>query len=655
MGIAARPSREQAETTEPVSERAEHAHVERVDVVIFVLVGVAATISWAGVVPRVHGIDLLAVAAVLGGGYPVFREALENLIARRMTMELSMTIALVAALAIREFTTALFILFFVLGAEILEQLTVYRGRRAIEDLLALLPKRALVRRDGQVQELAIGDVRAGDIVVIRPAAEIPVDGVVVTGRSTVDQSSITGESQPVDKLAGAPVFAGTTNHSGLLEVRTQKLGRDTVFGKIIEAVEHAEHSRAPIQKLADRLAGWLVYFALASALLTFGITHNIRSTIAVVIVAGACGIAAGTPLAVLGAIGRSAQGGAIVKGGRHMEALGTVDTVVLDKTGTLTFGEPYVVAVVPCPGVNGDEVLRLAAIAERPSEHPLAKAILKEAARLKVPVSEPEAFEYLPGKGIRALWQGGEILVGNAALLDGIGDLEAQLGTPGEDGADIWVAYQGKLVGALRTNDILRPEALEAVARIHAMGMDTILLTGDRRPIGEAVARQLGVQDFAAELLPEQKLERVRALTGAGKRVAMVGDGINDAPALAEATVGVAMGSGTDLARHTAGVLLLGNNLVDCAELLETARRCRRIIFFNFAGTLVVDAIGVGLAAVSILTPLLAAVVHVSSEMAFILNSARLVPAGGHTPRMHVSPIPPTPGTTGTDEHDGHG
>jgi P-type Cu+ transporter len=636
MGSATRPLLRQAEINQPVSERREHAHVERVDVVIFVLVGVAAAISWAGLVPRVHGIDLLAVTAVLGGGYPVFREALENLIARRMTMELSMTIALVAALAIREFTTALFILFFVLGAEILEQLTVYRGRRAIQDLLALLPKRALVRRDGEVQEVAIGEVRAGDIVLIRPAAEIPVDGVVLTGRSTVDQSSITGESKPVEKFAASPVFAGTTNHSGLLEVRAEKLGRDTVFGKIIEAVERAEHSRAPIQKLADRLAGWLVYFALASALLTFGITHNIRSTIAVVIVAGACGIAAGTPLAVLGAIGRSAQSGAIVKGGRHMEALGTIDTVVLDKTGTLTFGEPYVVAVLPCPGADGDDVLQLAAIAERPSEHPLAKAILKEAARLNVPVSEPETFEYLPGKGIRALWQGGEILVGSAALLDEIGDLQVELGTLGEDGADIWVAYRGRLVGALRTNDILRPEALEAVSRIHAMGIETILLTGDRRPIGEAVARQLGVRDFAAELLPEQKLERVRALIAAGKRVAMVGDGINDAPALAEATVGVAMGSGTDLARHTSGVLLLGNNLVDCAELLNTARRCRRIIFFNFAGTLVVDAIGVALAAVSILTPLLAAIVHVSSEMTFILNSARLVPAGGHSPRMHT-------------------
>jgi heavy metal translocating P-type ATPase len=597
-----------------------------VDVVIFALVGLVGAISWLGLVPRVHGIDLVAVAAVLGGGFPVFREALENLICRRMTMELSMTIALAAALAIREFSTAVIILFFVLGAEILEESTVDRGRQAIQDLLSLLPKKALVRRDGDVRELPIAEVRLGDIVMIRPAAEIPVDGVVVAGRSIVDQSTITGESRPVEKIVGSAVFAGTTNHSGILQVRTNRLGRNTVFGRIIDAVEKAERSRAPIQKLADRLAGWLVYFALGSALATFAITHNIRSAIAVIIVAGACGIAAGTPLAVLAAIGRSAQRGAIVKGGRYMEALGTIDTVVLDKTGTLTFGEPYVVAVTPCSGEDPAQLLQLAAIAERPSEHPVAKAILKEAARLKVPLSEPESFEYVPGKGVRAHWNGEEILAGNIALLNGIANLDSQLRALPDGGGDVLIASRGRLIGALRTDDVLRPEAMVAVARIHAMGIDTILLTGDRRQVAEEVAQQLGVREFGAELLPEAKLDRVRKLIAAGKRVAMVGDGINDAPALAEATVGIAMGSGTELARQSAGVLLLGNDLADCAELLAIARRCRRIIYFNFAGTLFVDALGVVLAAIGVLPPLPAAMVHVSSEMAFILNSARLLP-----------------------------
>jgi P-type E1-E2 ATPase len=284
---------------------------------------------------------------------------------------------------------------------------------------------------------------------------------------------------------------------------------------------------------------------------------------------------------------------------------------------------------MPCPGVDPTNLLQLAAIAERPSEHPVARAILKEAARMHLPASDPETFEYLPGKGVRSSWMGAEILVGNAALMRGIQNLESLLRTLPEGAGDVLIAYRGHLAGALRIEDVLRPEAVEAIGRIRAMGIDTILLTGDRRDTAQRVARQLGVADFDAELLPEDKLARVQALIRSGKRVAMVGDGINDAPALAEATVGIAMGSGTDLARHSSGVLLIGNDLVDCAELLHTARRCHRIILFNFAGTLAVDAVGVCLAAAGVLTPLLAAIVHVASEMAFILNSARLVPISG--------------------------
>ena len=372
-----------------------------------------------------------------------------------------------------------------------------------------------------------------------------------------------------------------------------------------------------------------MYVALAAALVTFLLTHNMRSTIAVVIVAGACGIAAGTPLAILGAIGRAAHGGAVVKGGRYMEALGTVDTVVLDKTGTLTFGEPYVVDIVACPGVDPNQVVEIAAIAERPSEHPLGRAILKRFAHLGLPVEEPEAFEYLPGQGIRCTWKGDEILVGNLALMSRLDGFESQRRTLANDAGNVLVAFRGRLIGALRIEDVLRPEAVEAVARIREMGFDLLLLTGDRRDIAEKVAGQLGVREFGAELLPEQKMQRVEELMASGKRVAMVGDGINDAPALSRATVGIAMGSGTDLARQSASVLLLGNHLGDLAELLNVARRCRRIILFNFAGTLGVDAAGVVLAAVGVLSPLLAAVLHVSSEMAFILNSARLVPASG--------------------------
>ena len=289
---------------------------------------------WAQIVPRVRGIDILAVLGLLTGGYPIFKEAIADLLERRMTMELSMTIALVAAAAIGEFFTALLITVFVLIAEILEGMTVGRGRRAIRQLLDLLPRTAEVRSQGEVRARSLSEVTVGDIVLVRPGGRIPVDGVVTAGHSFVDQSTITGESMAAEKIAGTPVFAGAINQSGVLEIRAEKIGRDTAFGRIIEAVERAEHSRAPVQRMADRFAGYLVYFALGCAALTFVVTHNARSTISVIVVAGACGIAAGTPLAILGAIGRAARKGAIVKGGLYLEVLSAVDTVVLDKTGT---------------------------------------------------------------------------------------------------------------------------------------------------------------------------------------------------------------------------------------------------------------------------------------------------------------------------------
>ena len=305
-------------------------------------VAVILILVWAQVVPRVRGIDILALLGVLIGGYPIFKEAIADLLERRMTMELSMTIALVAASVIGEFFTALLITVFVLIAEILEGMTVGRGRRAIRELLDLLPQTAEVRSAGQVAARSLSEVAVGDVVLVRPGGRIPVDGVVASGHSFVDQSTITGESMPVEKIAGTPVFAGTINQSGVLEIRAEKIGRDTAFGRIIEAVERAERSRAPIQRTADRLAGYLVYFALGCAALTFLITRDARSTISVIVVAGACGIAAGTPLAILGAIGRAARKGAIVKGGLYLEVLSAVDTVVLDKTGTLTLGTPEI-------------------------------------------------------------------------------------------------------------------------------------------------------------------------------------------------------------------------------------------------------------------------------------------------------------------------
>ncbi|MGA7615583.1 MAG: cation-translocating P-type ATPase [Thermoanaerobaculia bacterium] len=607
------------------------SHIERADLARIVIVALASAAVWFHLWEPFARVSLIGIAAALIGIYPILEEALEAIAARRMTMELSMTLAIVAALAIGQFFTALIIILFVLVAEVLEGMTVGRGRRAIKDLLDLLPRSATVRRDGSAHEITAADLEVDDVVIAKPGARIPVDGVVVAGSSYVDQAPITGESVPVRKVNGVTVYAGTINQTGALEIRTTGIGRDTAFGKIIEAVEAAERSRAPIQKTADRLAGYLVYFALGCAVLTFLVTRNLTSTISVIIVAGACGVAAGTPLAILGAIGRAAREGAIVKGGLYLEILSRVDTVVLDKTGTVTYGRPELTAIHPLPGSSEPEVLAAAAIAERSSEHPLARAILERAKEHDLPVIEADTFAAIPGRGVVCSIDGEEIVVGNRSFFTERGI--TMPGTPDalEHSSEVLVARGGRMLGSLEIADRLRPEAVAAVAALHRLGVQTVLLTGDTRPIAEAIARELGIDRVEGELLPQAKLERIKALKSSGRRVAMVGDGINDAPALMEADVGIAMGSGTDVARESASIMLLGNDLRHFVETLEIARRTHRIIMANFSGTVAVDAIGVGLAAFGLLNPLFAAFIHVTSELAFILNSARLLPAASRT------------------------
>jgi heavy metal translocating P-type ATPase len=604
----------------------DHEHgFEWLEAARVLFVALAAAAVWFHLWEPFHRVSVIGVAATLIGGYPIFKEAFENIVERRMTMELSMTIALVAALAIGEFFTALVITAFVLAAEILEGLTVGRGRRAIQDMLDFLPQTASVLRNGEVVEVATQSITPSEVVLIRPGSRIPVDGQVVTGHSFVEQAAITGEPMPSEKSSGSEVYAGTMNQAGTLQVRAIRLGRETTFGKIIEAVERAEHSRAPIQKMADRLAGYLVYFALGAAVLTFLITHNIRSTISVVIVAGACGIAAGTPLAILGAIGRAARQGAVIKGGIYLEALGQLDTVFFDKTGTLTLGTPTVVEIQTSAGNTVENLLAAAASAERASEHPLGKAIVRYASEHRVATEEPVGFRYEIGRGISAFVGGEHVIAGNRNFLESLG-----VAVPTDqktNGAKVHVASGGQYAGSISIDDKIRADSRAAVRALESMKIRVVLLTGDTNAAAEAIANELGIRHLRADLLPEQKTEEITERTRRGEVVAMLGDGINDAPALSEATVGVAMGAGTDVARESADVVLIGNDLMKFVETVRIARNCRRIILENFYGTIIVDTIGIGLAAAGFLNPLLAAFIHVASELTFILNSTRLLPS----------------------------
>jgi heavy metal translocating P-type ATPase len=567
-----------------------------------------------------------AAVGLLFSGWPIFREAFQNLLQRRMTMELSMTIAILAAAYTAHFFVAMIVIFFVLIAEILEDLVVERGRRTIRELLEFLPREAKVIRAGRVVDVKTDELAIGEIVLVAPGDLIAIDGIVTRGQSFADESRITGESMPVEKLPGTRVFAGSINQSGVLEVQAERIGADTSYGKIIEAVERAESSRAPVTRIADQLAGYIVLFAVTMATLAQWRFGDVDTTISVLVVAGACGVAAGTPLAILGAIGRAARLGAIVKGGVHMETLGRVDTVVFDKTGTLTVGTPEVTFVDTAEGTSRRDLLAAAASAEFGSEHPLGKAIIDGARGEGVEIIRSENFAYVPGRGIAATVASRPVLVGSELWLrdNGIEIVDVAPAT-NEGETRVFVGRAGRMLGVIGIADTVRAEAAQAIVSIQQLGIRTLLLTGDHARVGNAIARELAIGEVESDLLPEQKVERVRRLVQQGHCVAMVGDGVNDAPALAAANVGIAMGSGTDVARESGDVVLLGNDLGRFAETLKLARWTNRIIWQNFAGTILIGLLGISLAFLGVIGPIMAVQIHTLSELLFILNSARIM------------------------------
>ena len=632
--------------------------IEWADVVRIAVVGLAALGAWIAGAAGTPGWAVGAVGAVVlaVGCWPLLVEAAEDLRKRRMSMELSMLLAIVAAAIIGEWVTALAVTVFALCAEVLEELSMDRGRDALTDLMSFLPQTARVvgapeaaesaesSQSASITEVPLDEVRPGQVIALSPGGRVPVDGVVRTGRADVDQSRITGEALPVQVGPGDRVPAGSITR-GALELEVERVGEESSYGRIVAAVRHAQSSRAPVQRLADRLAARIVYLALAAALVTFLVTRDVRATISVIIVAGACGVAAGTPLAVLAAIAHAARCGAFVKDGTHLEQLSAVDTVVVDKTGTLTVGEPRVVSVRPTEAAAGeDEVLALAAAAEWNSEHPIGRAIYNEAAVRDLTVPVPGDVAYSPGAGVSTHIGGRRITVGRCrgqghqperdtpgcedeAALSAESDPEAPSAT-----SVVEVRADGQLLGTIALADRLRQGAATAVRDLGDMGLEVLMLTGDSAASARHVAGLLGLteEQVRADLLPTDKEEVIDSLRRAGKQVAMVGDGVNDAPALGAADVGIAMGTGTDVAREAGDVVLVGSAPADLVETVRVARRARRIIMVNFVGTVVVDVVGMVAAGLGLLGPVAAALVHVVSESAFILNSARLVPRRRH-------------------------
>lgn len=544
-------------------------------------------------------------------------------------------------------------LYFESGATILTLITLgkfletrSKGKtsEAIAKLMDLAPKTATVLRDGKETEIPVDQVAVGDVVVVRPGQSIPVDGVILSGGSSVDQSALTGESIPVEKQPGDSVIAATINKTGSFQFRAQKVGNDTTLAQIIALVEDASASKAPIAKLADRISGVFVPVVIGIALLAAAVWLILGSSfefalsiaIAVLVISCPCALGLATPVAIMVGTGKGASNGILIKSAEALETAHTVKTVVLDKTGTITEGKPRVTDILPAPGMAQNELLALAAALEKPSEHPLAGAIVEKAKQDGIAAREAEQFDSIPGRGVTAQVGGNTYFAGNLALMkeknidctafSGEGDRLAEEGkTP------LYFADETKLLGVIAAADVVKPTSRAAIEQFKKMGIDVVMLTGDNRRTAEAIRRQLSIDRVVAEVLPQDKESEVRRIQESGRRVAMVGDGINDAPALARADVGIAIGAGTDIAIESADIVLMKSDLLDAVTAIQLSRATIRNIKQNLFWAFFYNAAGIPLAAGVFfhllgwqLSPMFAAAAMSLSSVCVVTNALRL-------------------------------
>ena len=533
------------------------------------------------------------------------------------------------------FEVSAVIIAFVLLGKYMEEIIKKRSSAAVRKLMDLKPLRARVIRDGQEMEVPAETIEAGDMVVVRPGEKIPADGVVVEGESAVDEKMISGESIPAEKKPGDEVIGATINKVGMLKFKATRVGSETTLNQIIKMVEEAQASSAPIQRIADKVTGYFVPTVVGVAFLSFilwwangNFPQGLLAFIAVLIIACPCALGIATPAALMVGVGKGAEAGILIRGGEYLERAQSLNTVVFDKTGTLTRGEPSLTDVIGV-GVTEDEILTHAAMAERGSEHPIAKAVIKAAGMKGLRVPEPESFEAVPGHGVKVTGGGKTIFLGNRRLMEKNGiptaALEDDLRALEEDGKTAMiVAVGGEARGIIAVADTLKETSTTAVAALKKEGVEVVMLTGDNERTARAVARQAGIEKIIANVLPGEKASVIKGLQAEGKVVAMVGDGINDAPALAQADIGIAIGSGSDVAKETGGIILVKDDVRDVVAGIRLSRATMRKIKQNLFWAFIYNGIGIPIAAFGYLNPIIAAAAMALSSLSVVANSATL-------------------------------
>ena len=569
---------------------------------------------------------LVGLAIVIAGGYPVFKNVIRATLHRQIISHTLMTLGVIAALVVGQWVTAALVVVFMRIGDYVENFTTESARRAVKELTSLAPQTAHVEREGKEVAVPIDEVKIGEIIVVRPGEMIAVDGEILSGQATIDQSAITGESMPVEAGRGTHVYAATIAKLGSLRIRADRIGSDTTFGRVVKMVEEAEAHRADVQRLADKFSAWYLPVVAAIAAMTFLFTRNPLSTAAVLLVACSCSFALATPVAMLASIGASARHGLLIKGGKYLELLAKADVLLVDKTGTLTLGQPQVTDVISLNGLSRSEILMIAASAERYSEHPLADAVRKLAMSENISLADPENFEAIPGHGVRAIIGERHISVGNRRMIPSADTLPMAVDLELQGKTLLFMESDQELVGVLAAADTLRREVPAALAEVHSLGIRHIeLLTGDNERTASTLAEKLGVS-YRANLLPEDKINVVKEFQAKGHVVVMIGDGVNDAPALAQADIGIAMGAaGTDVAIEAAHIALMREDWNLVPEVLKISQRTMRVVKGNLLFTTLYNVIGLSLAALGFLPPVLAAAAQSLPDIGIMANSARLM------------------------------